>query len=242
VVTADLVVGADGAWSAVRPALSPERPRYSGFSFVELYLDDADRRHPEAARFTGGGTMFALAPGQGVIAQRNSDGSIRVYVSLREDEGWIADGTRWQDPERVRRDLAARFDGWPADVVALITDSDGPVIPRPIFALPVGYQWARVHGLTLLGDAAHLMSPFGGHGANLAMLDAAELAELLADHKDDVEQALAEYESRLFSRSAEFAEDSARELEACHGPDTPRCLADVMIALRHPPASSRPES
>lgn len=239
---ADLVVGADGAWSAVRSALSAERPRYSGFSFVELVLDDADRRYPLAARFVGGGTMFALADGQGVMAQRNGDGSIRVYVSLREDEEWIGDEARWKDPVRARDDLAARFDDWPADVVRLITDSEGPVIPRPIFDLPVGYQWAHIPGVTLLGDAAHLMSPFGGHGANLAMFDAAELGGLIAGHPGHLEHALAEYESGLFARSPEFAASSASELEMCHTEEAPRVLTDIMISIRHTsvPASREP--
>src|SRR5580704_10037831 len=51
----DLVVGADGAWSRVRPIVSEARPIYSGVTFVELGMDDADARQPELARLVGRG-------------------------------------------------------------------------------------------------------------------------------------------------------------------------------------------
>src|SRR3984885_10975393 len=63
-VTTDLLVGADGAWSRVRPLLSDVKPEYVGTSFIETYLLDADARHAASAKVVGGGAMFALAPGK----------------------------------------------------------------------------------------------------------------------------------------------------------------------------------
>ncbi|GAA5021661.1 hypothetical protein GCM10025734_77170 [Kitasatospora paranensis] len=82
--------------------------------------------------------------------------------------------------------------------------------------------------MTLLGDAAHLMSPFAGEGANLAMLDGAELAGAVAAHPGDVEGALAAYEAALFPRSEASAEASAGGMELCFGPDAARALAAMM--------------
>ncbi len=80
---ADLLIGADGAWSRVRRLLSDAVPVYTGVTFVETGLEDADLRHPELAQLAGSGTMMALDDNLGIVAQRNSGGHIRVYAGMR---------------------------------------------------------------------------------------------------------------------------------------------------------------
>ena len=122
--------------------------------------------------------------------------------------------------------VAQEFDGWAPELTALITDGETDPVPRPIHSLPVEHSWDRKPGVTLLGDAAHLMSPFAGEGANLAMYDGAELGEALAADPGDVEAALIAYEKDLFPRSAAIAADADGMLKLLFGDCAPQSLLD----------------
>jgi 2-polyprenyl-6-methoxyphenol hydroxylase-like FAD-dependent oxidoreductase len=147
---ATLLVGADGAWSKVRPLLSDARPAYTGMTFVESWLFDSDVRHPANAAVAGGGALFALAPGQGIVAHREPDGVLHSYVALTKSQAWIDAIDFAQQGDSAAR-VAAEFAGWAPALTALITDSDTALVPRPIHALPAGHRWERVPGVTLIG-------------------------------------------------------------------------------------------
>jgi 2-polyprenyl-6-methoxyphenol hydroxylase-like FAD-dependent oxidoreductase len=202
-VATSLLVGADGAWSRIRPLLSDATPRYIGFISVECLLLDGDTRHRATAEVVGAGSLFALAPRKGFLAYRGSNGTLYAYAQLKVPQDWLA-GTDVADGAAVSARVAAEFDGWAPALTALITDSDTAPVVRPLYALPAGHRWDRVPGVTLIGDAAHLAPP-NGEGANLAMLDGAELGQAIAAHPGEVEVALAGYEEAMFPRSAEAA-------------------------------------
>ncbi|WP_436533629.1 FAD-dependent oxidoreductase [Actinoplanes sp. HUAS TT8] len=214
----DLLVGADGAWSRVRPLLSGAKPEYAGQSFVETYLYDAEERHPAAAAIVGGGTLAAGTDDRAINAHRERGATLHTYVILSRSLDWFA-AIDFTDFDEVTTRIAAEFEGWAPALTSLITDSDTQPVLRPIFALPVGHRWDRVPGVTLIGDAAHLAAP-DGEGANNAMLDGAELGRALAAHPGDVEAALAEFEAAMFTRSAEPT-DGAEFMEQIFGPDGP---------------------
>ncbi|PBC66110.1 2-polyprenyl-6-methoxyphenol hydroxylase-like FAD-dependent oxidoreductase [Streptomyces sp. TLI_235] len=230
-LTTDLLVGADGAWSRIRPLLSDAVPAYTGVSFVEADLRDAAVRHPATAELAGGGMMFALGDNCGILSHRETDGTLHAYVALRVPEDWAA-GVDFTDTEAARAEVLQHFEGWDDRLRAMLADARGALVPRPIHALPVGHSWQRTAGVTLLGDAAHLMSPFAGEGANLAMLDAAELAAAIAARPGDTEAALAQYEKALFPRSEASAAESAGNLDLCFDENAPHGLIERMAAYQ----------
>jgi 2-polyprenyl-6-methoxyphenol hydroxylase-like FAD-dependent oxidoreductase len=218
---ADLVIGADGAFSRVRPAVSPAVPQHTGVSFLEAWFSEVDARHPDLADLVGPGSAAAADGERGMFAQRNTGDHIRVYLIRRVPADWIAAaGLTPGDTGALRDLLLAEYAHWSPRLRRVITDNEGPYVDRPIHALPVPHTWEHNPTVTLLGDAAHLMPPLGV-GVNLAMLDAAELALALAGAAT-VDEAVRSYESTMLPRSTETAkllEGGAEHLLSDEVPD-----------------------
>ncbi|MGI3781032.1 MAG: FAD-dependent oxidoreductase [Janthinobacterium lividum] len=228
----EILVGAEGTWSKVRSLLSDEQPVYAGMSYIDTCLHDVDEQHPTAAATVGEGALYALIPGQGFLTHREPGDTIHTYVILNRPLDWFVD-LDFADVDATKTRLAAEFEGWAPELVALITDADAPTL-RSIYELPSSHRWDRVPGVTLIGDAAHVTVP-GGDGANLAMFDGAQLAQAIAAHPDDLETALTAYEQAMFPRSEAAAVAAHQTVSLIFGDGAPAGLLKVFsgLAARH---------
>lgn len=228
--TADLLIGADGAWSRVRPVLSSAAPEYAGITYVDLHVTDAATYLPASAALVGSGSLFALSDNKNLGGHGGRD--LHLGAMMRVPGDWLE--TRevdWSDPAAARTTLLAEFADWTTALTDLIRHCDDEIVARKIYALPTGHSWPRTPGVTLVGDAAHLMSPFAGEGANAAMLDGCELALALIEHGDDVESALRQYETAMAPRAATAAQQSARGLDLCFADDSPRGMVEFFKSM-----------
>ncbi len=102
-VVTTVLVGADGAWSRIRPLLSDATPSYTGYTSVETFLFDGDTRHRATAEAVGAGSLFALAPGKGFLAHRERGGTLHAYVQLEKPQDWFAGTDVTDGARRCRR-------------------------------------------------------------------------------------------------------------------------------------------
>ncbi|WP_167132560.1 FAD-dependent monooxygenase [Paramicrobacterium chengjingii] len=191
----DLVVGADGVNSKVRPHVVEKdiAPRYIGQSAYRLNIP-AD---PEIDR---------------IVLQEGPEG-MAGFVPIGPDLAYLFYNAQMDRPRSDGRDLAeelrahlAPFGGLTARIRdEYVTDSDAIVL-RPEEALIVDAPWHRGH-IVLLGDAVHAITPHLGQGAAQAIEDGVVLADVLAKH-DDLEAALADYTDRRYERCKLVVETS----------------------------------
>jgi 2-polyprenyl-6-methoxyphenol hydroxylase-like FAD-dependent oxidoreductase len=222
---ANVLVGADGTWSRVRPLVSHEMPVYAGMSYIDTFLLNVDEQHAATAAIVGNGAMYALVPGKGFLAHREADDIIHTYVIVSQPLAWFEE-MDFSNPEDTKARISAEFDGWAPELVALIADADTPPALRSIHQLPDGHRWQRTPGVTLLGDAAHVTVP-GGEGANIAMLDGAELGEAIAADPENIGAAITAYEEVMFARSEEEAVAAHETIDLIFGSRAPMGLANL---------------
>ena len=230
--TADILIGADGANSKIRPLLTPIRPFYSGVTIVEGTVYDAAQNAPRLHALTQGGKIFALDDAKTLVVSAKGDGSLTFYTGCKTPETWArASGIDFANPAEVRAWFRQEFAGWDEIWQELFANDTTRCVPRPQYCMPLTQTWPAQPNLTLLGDAAHLMPPYAGEGVNMAMLDALELSHCLTSKQfPTVQAALAHYEQHMRQRASAVAQETLEQTERLHAPGALGYLVELFGA------------
>ncbi|KAI4148359.1 MAG: hypothetical protein LQ340_005116 [Diploschistes diacapsis] len=203
----DLVVGADGAWSKVRPLLTDVKPFYTGINGIALQIVNAESRAPDLYKMVNKGSVFSFSDGKSIVAQYNGDGSVQVSTWFRAPEDWSQMTDKdVKDNAQTKVFLGEIYTEWSPHLKALFERADNDYnVERSLYMLPVDHRWSHRRGVTLLGDAAHLMTPFAGEGVNVAMTDAMHLADAIikSAEPDDFDANVKAFEEEMFVRAGE---------------------------------------
>jgi len=217
-VYADLVIGSDGANSKIRPYITDIKPFYSGITMLEGNVYDSKKAVPQMHSLINGGKIMAFGKEKNILMGQKGGGDLGFYVSFKADENWPKEcKIDYSDRTEVLGWFKKEYSDWSDVWYEIFEQAATPFIPRPIYCAPATQKWKTLSNLTIIGDAAHVMPPFAGEGANMAMLDALELSEcLFSDEYSSVPEAISGYEIKMWKRAANAAKKSLENGEKMH--------------------------
>jgi 2-polyprenyl-6-methoxyphenol hydroxylase-like FAD-dependent oxidoreductase len=200
---ADVLVGADGLRSRIRAGLfDPEEPRYAGYTAWRVVVEPKEDLLPWGTGFEswGRGARFGCA--------HIGDGRVYWFATANSPEG-EEDGPPGS-PSDAKAKLLRLFSGWHRPVADLVQAAEeGTILRTDIYDRdPLGERWGEGR-VTLLGDAAHPMTPNLGQGACQAIEDAVMLARCLGERGATAES-LRSYEKLRSDRVAMVVRRSRR--------------------------------
>ena len=215
---ADVVIAADGANSRIRPYITNIKASYSGVTMLEITIYDAAKATPHIHALLNGGKIMAFGNAKCLLGGQKGNGDLGFYASFKTDASWAADnGVDYSDKTQMLAWFKKEYSEWSSVWYELFENAATPFIPRPIYCAPLDQTWEALPNLTMLGDAAHVMPPFAGEGANMAMLDALELSDYLTSDKyNNLREAISFYEINMRKRAAMAAQESLANGEQMH--------------------------
>ncbi|MGY6703471.1 FAD-dependent oxidoreductase [Roseinatronobacter sp.] len=222
----DLVIGADGLYSATRAAVFPDAPapRYVGQAVWRAVVT-RPAHVPSVAMWMGPGLKLGITP-------VSDDESYIFLTENRPENTYVPPETHVE----ALKALLANFTAPTAQAIAAELGADSQIVYRPLEQLLLPRPWYKER-VVMIGDAVHATTPHMAAGAMIGMEDAIVLADELAAH-DTLPAALDAFQSRRWERARMVVENSGRlaEIEQGHGtPDEHRqIMGQTLGALAQP--------
>ncbi|WP_374445434.1 FAD-dependent oxidoreductase [Epilithonimonas sp.] len=214
---ADIVIASDGANSKIRPYITDIKAIYSGITMLEGNIYNAKETAPNINTLLKGGKIMAFGNGKNLLMGQKGNGDIGFYASFKANENWaFSNGLDYSDNSQILEWFKTEYPEWNHIWHELFKSAEN-FVPRPIYCMPLDQTWETLPNLTMIGDAAHVMPPFAGEGANMAMLDALELSECLTSGKyNSLKEAISVYEKNMQKRASVAAKESVENGELMH--------------------------
>ncbi|HEY5461788.1 MAG TPA: NAD(P)/FAD-dependent oxidoreductase [Hanamia sp.] len=227
-VVADIVIGADGANSKIRPFVTDITPFWTGITMLEGSIKDSEKTAPNIHQLLKGGKIFAYGNEKNLFVSSKGDGNFGFATSCKTEEFWDKkSGIDFKDNKQVLAWFKKEYKEWSPVWYELFENESTIFIPRPQYCMPLNQKWKAQSNITLIGDAAHWMPPFAGEGVNMAMLDALQLSEALTNPSiANTQAAIAKYEKQMFKRFAVIGQGTLFNTEWMHQPNA---LNDMLI-------------
>ncbi|KAH7178900.1 hypothetical protein DER46DRAFT_495439 [Fusarium sp. MPI-SDFR-AT-0072] len=204
-----LVVGADGTNSKIRhfhvmhantSKAADAKPVYSGNLYITTKIHPGDPHYSRLESIGGVGSHILMGNGKHMFNSRQGDGHYRIGIGLQKPENFPATGgIDFNDHDAVNNLLLQNdyFASYAPEFKDIIRHSEGPFRPRLMYHMPTDrLNWNASEDVTLIGDAAHVTTPFVGDGVNCALRDSFILAGKLKEF-GLMERAIAEYEKEM---------------------------------------------
>lgn len=177
------------------------------------------------------GAMIIMGDGKHMFNSRQGDGHYRIDIGIQAAEDFRTTApVDFADIEAVKKFLLQDeyFGSYAPKMQEIIRQSEGPFRPWLMYYMPTDrLNWSPAPGVTLIGDAAHVTTPFVGDGVNAAMRDAVMLAARLKEHGVGA-KGVEEYEKGMFPYAIDVITRSVASGHMFFAEDGPREFLEVM--------------
>jgi 2-polyprenyl-6-methoxyphenol hydroxylase-like FAD-dependent oxidoreductase len=214
---ADVVIIADGTMSRARKYVTTQLPHYTGTYVIEGEVFRPAEDAPGLNTLANGGNVAVIEDKKAFFLHTKGNGHLSYYVSFRPSASWLTSPPLdFQDTTAVAAFLREMLAGWDEKFHELLSATN-EYRGFPLRAFVLDEPWEARGNVTIIGDAAHAMPPFGGQGANTGLTDALLLVEKLTDGQHPtIEAAIAAYEQQMFNEVKPVQQDTLAADERIH--------------------------